>query len=159
MMLGVKTTSLDLRERILTCYDGGEGTREQIAKRFCVSLGMIKKLLLQRRQTGDIAPRHHLSGRKPKILASHRQALRSHLAKKPDMTLEELRLELKLECSLTAIHYILDELGLTYKKRLSMRASRTVPTSGKPAKGGGAAKAGSIRPGSSSSTNRPPRRT
>jgi len=159
MVRGMKTTSLDLRERILACYDGGEGTRAQIAKRFCVSLGMIKKLLLQRRQTGDIAPRHHLSGRKPKILASHRQALRSHLAKKPDMTLEELRHELRLKCSLSAIHYILDELGLTYKKRLSTRASRTVPTSGKPVKLGVAARVGSTRRGSSSATNRPPRRT
>jgi len=155
----MKTTSLDLRERILACFDGGEGTREQIAKRFCVSLGMVKKLLLQRKKTGDIAPRHHLSGRKPKILASHRAAMRRELGKKPDLTLVELRQVLKLECSLTAIHYVLDELGLTYKKRHSTPANRTVPRSGRPAESGAAVRVGSIRRGLSSSTSRPPKRT
>ena len=50
------TLSIDLRERILAAYDAGEGTREEIATRFRVSLGMVKKLLQQRRTTGDIAP-------------------------------------------------------------------------------------------------------
>ena len=50
-----RTTSLDLRERILGTYDAGEGTREDVARRFRVSLGMVKKLLQQRRHTGDIA--------------------------------------------------------------------------------------------------------
>ncbi len=67
------TLSLDLRQRILASYDNDEGTREQIARRFRVSLGMVKKLLQQRRRTGCIKPRHHLAGRKPIILAEHRQ--------------------------------------------------------------------------------------
>ena len=50
-----RTTSLDLRERILDTYDAGEGPREDVARRFRVSLGMVKKLLQQRRHTGDIA--------------------------------------------------------------------------------------------------------
>ena len=36
---------VDLRERILASYDKDEGTRAEIAQRFRVSLGMIKKLL------------------------------------------------------------------------------------------------------------------
>ena len=46
------TLSLDLRERILRAYDKGQGTRDEIAKRFDVSLGMVKKLQQQRRDTG-----------------------------------------------------------------------------------------------------------
>lgn len=60
------TLSLDLRSRILATYDEGGSTREEVARRYRVSLGMVKKLLQQRRRTGDLAPRHRYSGRKPK---------------------------------------------------------------------------------------------
>lgn len=121
--------SMDLRERILASYDRGEGTREQIASRYQVSLGMVKKLIQQRRHSGDIAPRHHLSGRKPLILESHKKAMKEHLAKKPDMTLEELRDATGLSCTLPAIHYALASMDLTYKKRRFAPASKTVPMS------------------------------
>lgn len=153
------TTSIDLRERILATYDRGEQTREQVARRFCVSLGMVKKLLQQRRRTGDIAPGHHRSGRKPRILASHRQTMGRLLRDKPDMTLVELRAALGLDCSLPAIHYALDKLGLTYKKRHSAPASRTARMSGAPGGPGGASRAGSTRRVWSSSTSPGRRRT
>ena len=54
----MKTLSLDLRERILISYDGGEGTREEIAERFRVSLGMVKKLLQQRRHPRETGRGH-----------------------------------------------------------------------------------------------------
>ena len=37
----MRTISLDLRERILAAYDNDEGTREAIARRFRVSLGLV----------------------------------------------------------------------------------------------------------------------
>lgn len=124
----MKTLSIDLRERILAAYDEGQGTRQQIADRFMVSLGMVKKLIQQRRATGDIAPRHHHSGRKPKITADHRRELQELVEQSPDMTLEELRAALGVDCTLPAIHYALKELGLTYKKRRSRHRSKTGPT-------------------------------
>jgi len=126
------TLSLDLRQRILDSYDEEEGTREEIAERYRVSLGMVKKLLQQRRHTGDIAPRHHYSGRKPTILENHCQKLRGLLGKKPDLTLKELRQAVALECSLPAIHYALAKMGLTYKKRHSGPVNRSVGTSPRP---------------------------
>lgn len=153
------TLSLDLRHRILRAYDRGDATRDQVALRFEVSLGMVKKLLQQRRHTGDIAPRHGHSGRKPVILASHRRALRAALRDKPDLTLEELRSRLGLACTIQAIHYVLLDMGLTYKKRRSAPANRTGRTSSGPARRGSATRAGSIRSDSSSSTSRRPRRT
>jgi transposase len=95
-----RTISLDLRERIVAAYDEGEGTREEVARRFRVSLGMVKKLLQQRRRTGSIAARHHLAGRKPRILSAHQRQMRALLGQKPDLTLKELRGALGLECSL-----------------------------------------------------------
>lgn|SRR5215831_2050945 len=120
----MRTLSLDLRERILTSYDRQEGTRLDIATRYRVSVGMVKKLLQQRRKTGDLRPRHYLSGRKPKVLAGHEQRMRTLLERKPDLTLKELRLAVGLDCTLPAIHYALQRLGLTYKKRHSMPLSR-----------------------------------
>ena len=154
-----RTTSLDLRERILGTYDAGEGTREDVARRFRVSLGMVKKLLAQRRHTGDIAPRHHLAGRKPEIVAHHERAMRTLLGGKPDLTLKELRQALGLECSLQAIHVVLGKMGLTYKKRLSARQNKTARTSRGRGGGGAAGKAAWIRRGSSSSTSRARKRT
>lgn len=143
----MRTLSLDLRERILSAYDNKEGTREEIAARFRVSLGMVKKLLQQRRRTGSIAPRHHLAGRKPTILASHRSHFRALLQKKNDLTLNELRAASGLNCSLQAINVVLGKLGLTYKKRHSAPANKSVRTWPAPAKSGGVSKKASTRRG------------
>jgi transposase len=143
----MRTLSLDLRERILASYDNHEGTREEVAVRYRVSLGMVKKLLQQRRRTGDIAPRHRFSGRKPRILASHQRQMQALLGRKPDLTLKELRSAVALECTLPAIHYVLKRLGLTYKKGHSGPANRTVRTSRGPGGSGVGAKAVSTRPG------------
>jgi len=142
---GMATISLDLRERIINAHDRKEGTRADLAKRFSVSLGMVAKLLHQRRRTGDIGPRHRFSGRKPKLLGEHRRQLRALLAKKPDLTLEELRAALGLDCTIQAIHYVLRDLGLTYKKRRSERANMTGPRLPAPGARGGGAKRDSTR--------------
>lgn len=141
------TLSLDLRQRILDSYDNNEGTRQEIAHRFRVSLGMVKKLLQQRRHTGDIAPRHRLAGRKPMILPAHRRQIRSLLAKKNDLTLEELRQSLGLQCSLQAIHVVLGKMDLTYKKRRFGPVNKTVGTSRGRAGAGARAKQAGTRPG------------
>ena len=134
----MKTLSLELRERILASYDSRAGTRQEIADRYRVSLGMVKKLLQQRRRTGEIDARHAYSGRKPLIVQAHQNQMRVLLGQKPDMTLKELREALGLDCSLPAIHYALNDMGLTHKKRHSALASRTAPTSHRRAKCGGA---------------------
>lgn len=124
----MKTLSLDLRERILASYDNAEGTREVIAARFRVSLGMVKKLLQQRRHTGEIGSRYYRSGRKARILECHREQMRGFLTTKPDMTLAELRRETNLDCTLPAIHYALAKMDLTYKKRVCTPVSKTART-------------------------------
>ena len=153
------TTSLDLRERIVSSYDAGEGTREDLARRYRVSLGMVAKLLQQRRQTGDLRPRHRFSGRKPKLLGSHRRQLRELLKEKPDRTLQELQSALGVDCTVQAIHYVLEDMGLTYKKRRFGPASKTGRTSAVRGASGGGGKVGSNPRGSSSSMNRGPKPT
>jgi len=143
----MRTISLDLRERILVSYDQKEGTREEIAHRFRVSLGMVKKLLQQRRHGGDIGPRYHRCGLKPGKVAAQGQTFRQLLSRKPDMTLEELRRATALDCTLPAIHYVLEKMGLTYKKRHSVPAHKTGPTLSERAGTGAGNKRRSTRPG------------
>lgn len=150
----MKTLSLDLRERIVKAYDAGNDTRESVATRFGVSVGMVKKLLQQRRRIGELRAQHHRAGRKPKIRAAERLQLRQQLAAKPDLTLAELRERTGLQCTLPAIHYVLADMGLTFKKRRSARPSRTDRTSAAPAAGGNAAKARLTPRDWSSSTSR-----
>lgn len=153
------TIALDLRQRIVAAYDRGEGTRADIAKRFCVSPGAVAKFLHQRRKTGDLTPRHRFSGRKPKLVAEHRRQLRALLAKKPDATLQEMRAVLRVDCTIQAIHYVLVSMGLTYKKRRSGPANRIALTL--PARGarGAAAKAALIPRSWSSSMSQAPKLT
>ena len=116
---------MDLRERIVMSYDAEEGTRQDIADRYRVSVGMVKKLLQQRRHTGDLRPRYRFCGRKPLILDTHRRRMKQLLGTQPDMTLKELRSALDLHCTLPAIHYALAGMNLTYKKRRSAPANKT----------------------------------
>jgi transposase len=66
--------------------------------------------------TGDLRPRHRFSGRKPKLLGTHRRQLRELLRQKPNLTLQELQGALEVDCTLQAIHYVLADMGLSYKK-------------------------------------------
>ena len=124
----MRAFSTDLRERIVAAYDRGDSTQPQVAARFGVSLGLVKKLLGQRRRTGQIAPLGHRGGRRPKVRQTHLRRLRALVRKQPDLTLEQLRGASGLRCSLVAIHRALVKMGLTYKKRRYALASRTAPT-------------------------------
>jgi transposase len=154
-----KPISLDLRERIVAAYVGKEGTREEVAKRFKVSVGMVKKLLAQKSRTGDLRARYRFCGRKARLEPEHGKSMRQLVEREPDLTLKEIKQRLGLGCTIGAIHWVLPRLGLTYKKRRSMRPSKPVPTSPRPGVAGNAAKPRSTRTGLSSSTSRRPRRT
>jgi transposase len=133
-----KPISVDLRERIVEAYARKEGTREEVAKRFKVSLGMVKKLVQQQSRTGDLRPRYRFCGRKAKLLPEHGAALKALVAQVPDVTLVEMKERLSLSCTVAAIHQVLAKLGLTYKKRRSMQLNKTGRTwRGRDVAGGG----------------------
>ena len=155
----MKTLSLDLRERIVAAYDAKEGTREEVARRFRVSLGMVKKLLQQRRKTGDLGHRHGRSGRKARVLPEYRDRLATLVAAQPDLTLAQIKAELAMPCTVTAVHQALGALGLTYKKGRSTPPNKAVRTSPRHGRSGKPDKAVSRPSASSSSTNRRPKRT
>ena len=112
---GGKTLSLDLRERIVTGYNARQGTREEVARRFGVSVGMMKKLQ-QRRRTNELGHRHRYSGRKARILPEYWDGLGALVAAQPDLTLAQIKEKLAMPRTVQAAHHALVALGLTYKK-------------------------------------------
>ena len=109
--------SIDLRKRIISAFEAGELNRRQIAQRFCVSYGSVRNLIALWRETGDVSPRYgRCVGRPPKIGPRQQEKLRELLASRCDMTLEELRDGLGLDCTVQAVHLALGRMGLTYKK-------------------------------------------
>ena len=117
---------------------------------------MVKKLLAQKSRTGDLRARYRFCGRKARLEPEHGESMRQLVEREPDV---EIRRRLGLDCTIGAIHWVLARLGLTYKKRRSMRPSKTVLMSRKSDVAGSGAKARSTLSGLSSSTNRRPRRT
>jgi transposase len=119
-----KTIGMDLRERIVKSYDEGELTRQEVAERFYVSLGMVKKLLAQRKRMGQIGDLHKRSGRKAYLTLERREQLSEAIQKQPDVTLAELRERLALKCSLVAIHYALEKMKISLKKNVIRQRAR-----------------------------------
>lgn len=117
--------SIDLRERVVATCDRREGTREQIAQRFCVSVAWVYKLLAQRRHTGSIAPKPHGGGQPPAFQGETAERLRKAVEDRPDATLEELREAVGVACGTSAVFRALKRLGLPRKKSPSGPPSRT----------------------------------
>lgn len=136
---------MDLRVRILAACDKRRWTQKEVAERFDVSVGMVKKLLGKRRHQGEIAPGYRRCGRKSIFTAAHRRQLSEALKRQSDLTLAEMREELGLDCSLAAIHYLLIKMGLSLKKRRCGLPNKGDATLRKAAGSGAAAKkAGSL---------------
>jgi transposase len=125
MLWGMKAYSMDLRERVIAACDAGRRTKE-VAQTFKVSPAWVRRLKQHRRERGDIVPRNGGGSRGRKI---DRQRLAELVQEKPDATLVELRDRLVAQggkkVTPWAICKALQELKLTFKKSLSMPASRT----------------------------------
>ena len=128
----------DLRRRILQAYEQKEGSEPDLARRFRVSLGYVKKIRQQRRRTGKMERIPHQPGRKPKFTEPIREQLRSWLQQQPDLTLVELQEHLlrqaHLPVSVPALWVVLRKIGLRLKKSHSTRKSGTRKPTGSGAK-------------------------
>ena len=118
---GMKTYSLDLRQRLVDAVDDGIDTYSEIAKEFGVHESYIYKLLRQRRDLGHIAPLPHGGGAQLKLNDKALNILTKLVKQEPDMTLDELRLQLrkktKINVSVSTIWYGLEKRDLSVKKR------------------------------------------
>ena len=114
----------DLRDRILAAYDRGMQTLD-IARLFQVSKAWARRVKQRRREHGETTPRPMGGARVVKVDS---ERLRQLVTEQPDATTRELHQRLGCDCSESAVGMALDRLGLTFKKRRSLRASRIDPT-------------------------------
>jgi transposase len=119
--------SMDLRQRIAAAIDHGDGSFRQIARRFRVSLSFIARLLRRRRQTGTLAPKPHGGGHPPALDHAGEERLRELVREHPDATLDELRQQLGVSCSRSALGRALEKLRLTRKKKTLHAQERDRP--------------------------------
>lgn len=117
--------SMDLRQRVAQAVDQREGSRRQLARRFCVSVSFITRLLCLRRQTGSLEPRPHQGGPPPLLSPAALQRLRQLLHDQPDALLDELAQP--LGCSRMTVWRALRKLKITRKKKVLRAEERDRP--------------------------------
>ncbi len=126
--------SQDLRDRVLAADDRGMRTK-QIADVFAVSPAWVRRVKQRRREHGETSPRP-MGG--PGVRKIDRTRLAELVAEQPDATLWELRERLGIDCAESSICVALKKMGLSFKKRRSMRRSRIGRTSPNAGPSGGA---------------------
>src|SRR5688572_31363359 len=117
--------SIDLRQKILRACERQLGSQRTIADVFGVSLAFVEKVLRQHRATGDVAPKPHAGGQKPRLDDAAHAVVRRLVGDQPDATLEELctaaAAETQVRVSVSTMCRVLHRLGLPRKKSRSMR--------------------------------------
>jgi transposase len=107
---------------------------KQIADVFKVSRAWARRVKQRRRETGETRPRKQGN---PGVIKVDRTRLEQLVRAHPDATLAELRNHLGVPCATSTICMALKELGLSFKKRRSMRRNGTVRTSSNGGPNGG----------------------
>jgi transposase len=119
----------DLRRKLLQAYDQGDGTLEDLAGRFSVSLGWAKKISAQRNRSGKAERVPYHPGRKPTVGVEMHPRVKAWFAAQPDLTLSEVQLKLRQEAGISLsqpqIWYLLQKLDLRLKKSRSTPPSAT----------------------------------
>ena len=118
----------DLRCKLLSAYDRGEGSLSQLAARFAVSVGWARKISAQRRRTGQAERVPHQPGRKLRASAAVQEQVKAWFRAQPDLTLAEVQARLRsaaaVQLSLPQVWYLLRRLGLRLKKVTPRRRAR-----------------------------------
>jgi transposase len=119
--------SIDLRERAMKARKNH--TQAEVARTFGIGVRTLQEWEALERNTGQFAATPWGGGRPPKITAAQQAAMEAEIEKRPDITLEELQIALALPITVSAICMRLIKAGLHLKKRRSLPANATAPTS------------------------------
>lgn len=117
----MKAYSLDFRQKIVEVYERDKLSIRKLAKRFNVATSFIQKLLKQHQETGDIAPKVRQEQTPMKLTIEQLGVLEQLVQEKNDLTLDELRLQLKERTGVligrATVDRMLAKLDLTLKKK------------------------------------------
>jgi transposase len=126
----MKSYSQEFRANVLAACDANEGTHA-VALRFKVSKSWVRRVVQQRRETGQVAAK--TTRKRTPIWEEWTDWLRAKLDARPDVYLRELQAELKAErdvkVSLQTICNACRVLERTRKKRRSSPQNKIGPTS------------------------------
>lgn len=127
----MKPYSLDLRQRVVTAVEDGEGTIAEVAAMFRVGQTFVKKMLRLWRERGDLAPHPHGGGATAALTPPQLRALQKQVAQEPDATLAELRHFLEeteqVGVSEATVCRALQRLNLPRKKRVNEQRAQPAP--------------------------------
>jgi transposase len=119
-----KPHPIELRQRVVACVEEGHSHRATAA-RFLVSVKFVNDMVILKRETGGLDPRVQGNGGGHGKLGPVRSWIETRMAKKPDLTLNDLATELAERHGITvhrvSIWRFLRSLGLTHKKRPASR--------------------------------------
>ena len=124
----MKSYPVEFRQKILDCYYNEPISQRQLAKRFCVTLSFVQKLLKQYRETGDVRPKTYRCGRHLKLTPEQMLVLGELIEENNDATLAQLS-KLFLErtgivLSVATVARIAERLGITRKKNYTTTRKR-----------------------------------
>ena len=126
-----KPFSQDLRDRVIDAVARDAMSCRAAARRFGVSESSAVKGLERFHRDGARDPVGR-GGHRPSALMPHRDFLAAARAEKPDITLEALGRRLLAERGVKADTSMLSRffrrIGVTFKKRRSLRVNRIAPT-------------------------------
>ena len=117
--------SVDLRQQVLSCYESGEHTQEDVADLFEIGVASLKRWLSRKRKGEDLGTRTKNSGRKNKINDTGLETIKELIKNNPSITLGELSemyfKKHKVSVGNSILSRALKKLNLRYKK-LSVQA-------------------------------------
>lgn len=117
-----------MRRWIMSAYRAGKGTKE-IAAIFGRCESAVRRVRQNDRERGTPDALLHLRGRRGKLTEELKTRLKQFVADHPDATLEQIKKDLALDASISTVDRWLRKLGLSFKKSLSTRPSKTERTS------------------------------
>lgn len=106
--------SKEFRRQVLAASDAGGGTRE-VALKFQVSESWVRRVKQERRELGKTAP--VLTRRRVPKWHAEKDNIEAAIRRKPDLTLQELKVELGTELSRQTLCRALRVLKLHLKKK------------------------------------------
>ena len=135
-----KAYSDDLRRKLLEAHDRREGSLQELARRFAVSVPWAWKISSQRRRTGQMERVEQRHGSPSRATPEVEARLRRLLGEQSDRTLVELQQGLweteGVPFSIQHLWRLLRRMGLPLKKSRSAPRSRTRRKTGSAARHG-----------------------